>query len=185
MNGTPRPATPVARFSASITDGNLKVALDALARLPLTVMREVLLNAGFRVTFEESKPKVLAAVQTQLMQAVAVRALPRNPWKDEPELPNDALFVSPPAVIGDHEWRVIVRPGVVDGRCTEYQWRRIGSRAWRPASEWPTYNDNDGLYMGCPRSLADRVFFPNQPAIEAALTQRPTAPIGHQLAFAL
>ena len=185
MNGTPRPATPVARFSASITDGNLKGALDALARLPIAVMREVLLNAGFRVVFEKTKPKILASVQAQLMQAVAARALPRNPWKDEPELPNDALFGSPPAVIGDHEWRVIVRPSVLDRRCTEYQWRRIGSLPWRPAGEWPTYNLNDGLYMGCPRSLADKVFYPNRPAIEAALGQRPPAAVGHQLAFTL
>lgn len=87
MNGTPRPPTPVARFSASITDGNLKGALDALARLPVTVMREVLLNAGFRVAFEKTRPKVLAAVQAQLMQAVAARTLPRNPLNDKPTQP--------------------------------------------------------------------------------------------------
>ena len=185
MRGTPRPATPVERFSASVTDGNLKGALDALVCLPVTVMREVLLNAGFRVAFEKTRPKVLAYVQVQLMQAVSARALPRNPWKDEPELPTDAVFGSTPAVIGDNEWRVIVRPSVLDGLRTEYQWRRIGSLPWRQAGEWPTYNHNDGMYMGCPRSLADKVFFPNQPAIEAALGKWPAAPIGQQFNLAL
>ena len=139
------------------------------------------MNAGFRVAFEQTKPKVLAAIQAQLLQAVAARTLPRNPWKAEPALPNDALFGSAPAVIGENEWRVIVRPSVLDGRCTEYQWRRIGSLPWRQAGEWPTFNHNDGLYMGCPRSLADKVFFPNQPAIEAALGKPPAAATGQQL----
>ena len=181
MSGTPRPATPIERFSASVTDGHLKGALDALVCLPVNVLREVLLNAGFRVAFEQTKPKVLAAIQAQLLQAVAARTLPRNPWKAEPALPNDALFGSAPAVIGENEWRVIVRPSVLDGRCTEYQWRRIGSLPWRQAGEWPTFNHNDGLYMGCPRSLADKVFFPNQPAIEAALGKPPAAATGQQL----
>ena len=185
MTGTPRPMTPVERFSASVKDGHLKGALDALVCLPVNVMREVLMSAGFRVAFEKTKPKVLAYVQAELMQAVAARELPRNPWKDQPELPTDAVFGSTPAVIGENEWRVIVRPSVFDGRCTEYQWRRIGSLMWHPAGEWPTYNHNDGVYMGCPRSLADKVFFPNQQAIEAALGQAPDARLGQQLVLAL
>lgn len=184
MSGTPQPATAIERFSVSVTDGNLKGALDALVCLPVNVMREVLLRAGFRVAFEKTKPKVLAYVQAQLIQAIAARELPRNPWKDQPELPNDAVFGSTPAVIGDNEWRVIVRPSVFYGLCTEYQWRRIGSLNWHPASEWPTYNHNDGVYMGCPRSLADKVFYPDQWAIETALGQSPTAPApGQQLNF--
>lgn len=186
MSGTPRPATPIERFSASVKDGHLKGALDALACLPVNVMREVLLRAGFRVAFEKTRPKVLAYVQAQLMQAVAVRELPRNPWEEERDMPSDVVFGSTPAMIGDNEWRVIVRPCDVGfcGLRTYYQWRRIGSLMWHADKEWPTFNDHDGTYMGCPRSLADKVFYPNQRAIETALGQPPTVPApGQQLDF--
>ena len=146
MSGTPRPATPIERFSASVKDGHLKGALDALACLPVNVMREVLLSAGFRVAFEKTRPKVLAYVQAQLLQAVAARELPRNPWKEERDMPSDAVFGSTPAMIGDNEWRVIVRPcdAGFGGLRIHYQWRRIGSLRWCHVNEWPSFNDNDG-----------------------------------------
>jgi|SRR3954471_23095106 hypothetical protein len=57
--------------------------------------------------------------------------------------------------IGKHEWRIIVvdfwlsRKG---DRCTDYQWRRLGSTAWNDARDWHGYNHND-TYDGLPKTL--------------------------------
>lgn len=78
-------------------------------------------------------------------------------------------FESAPVKIGDHEWRVVVKDSGFYGRVTEYQYRYAGAERWRPDTEWPTYNSNDGMYAGCPKSLATRVYRANKLAIDAAL----------------
>ena len=89
------------------------------------------------------------------------------------------VFTTPSARIGKHEWRMIVyEQEQHDGklaRFTEYQWRPVfqtwGDTAWRYEDRWPRYNSNDGQYAGCPKSLAARVYYPNQPQINAALQE--------------
>jgi hypothetical protein len=91
-------------------------------------------------------------------------------------------FESAPVRIGKHDWRVVVKSGWPGcepwRRLTEYQWRRVeklrGSEfeslgPWRPETEWPTYNADDGTYAGCPKSLGDKVFVANQTAIKNAI----------------
>lgn len=73
-------------------------------------------------------------------------------------------FASEPYLIGKHEWQIVVIPnphyacsvalGVASNRyCTDFYWRRVGQVTWSNKDEWPTYNDHDGVYAGCPRSL--------------------------------
>ena len=78
-------------------------------------------------------------------------------------------YESNPVKIGKHEWRVIVFTHPCYGRCTEYQFRRTNTDYWHEDKRWPGYNGNDGTYAGCPKTLAQKVYYPNKPAIDAAL----------------
>ena len=72
----------------------------------------------------------------------------------------DVVYSSDPYLIGDHEWKIVVMPlgKQVAGNCDdtfhlEYYWRKIGCDRWMPKNDWPTYNINDGMHAGCPRTL--------------------------------
>lgn len=67
-------------------------------------------------------------------------------------------YESPPMLIGKHEWRTVVRPYYLGKMSSVYQWRRFDPGAqyperWQDQSEWPSYNFNDGCYLGLPRTL--------------------------------
>ncbi|TXI83159.1 MAG: DUF262 domain-containing protein [Cupriavidus sp.] len=87
-------------------------------------------------------------------------------------------YATPAVVIGRHQWRLIVKDSAFGGRSTEYQWRSSGSQAWRPDTEWPTYNGDDGTYAGCPQSLRSCVWDPNVEAIRAALAGNKVCVVG-------
>jgi len=79
-------------------------------------------------------------------------------------------YESIPARIGKHFWRIIVYSHPSYGRCTEYQFKRDDDYdCWHEDKRWPSYNSNDGMYMGCPKSIAAKVYYPNEAAIKAAL----------------
>ncbi|MCW2240747.1 hypothetical protein [Azospirillum canadense] len=96
----------------------------------------------------------------------------------------DVLYATPVALIGKHEWRLIVTPSttleLVNGtwtqvpcRVTAYEYRRIGDTIWHPARHWPTYNHNDGCFAGLPRTLGPKVYDSHEAAIKAALNPLP------------
>ena len=94
-----------------------------------------------------------------------------KPWRlvhGEELAARKPYFESAPVTIGTHEWRMVVKDSHCYGRVTEYQFRTPG-QMWRQDKEWPTYNSHDGTYAGCPKSLANKVFYPNEVAIKAAL----------------
>ena len=79
-------------------------------------------------------------------------------------------YESTPALIGKHFWRIIVYSHDAGKRYTEYQFKRDdGCDYWHEDKRWPSYNSNDGMYMGCPKSIAAKVYYPNEVAIKAAL----------------
>lgn len=78
------------------------------------------------------------------------------------------FYQSPAMLIGKHEWRIIVKPSAYHGNCTEYQFRRIGQSYWRDSHDWPSYNINDGMYGGMPKTIA-RLYYQNEAEIKAAL----------------
>ena len=73
------------------------------------------------------------------------------------------LFESNPVRLGKTLWRVVVKEDPFYGVVTEYQFQQD---YWRPAKEWPSYESNDGTYMGCPRSLVTKVYEANRVAID-------------------
>lgn len=77
-------------------------------------------------------------------------------------------YASQPMTIGKHDWRVIVTDSRFgNSRCTEYQWRR-GREDWRPSKSWPTYDINNGMTLGLPKSLA-KLYAREKIALDAAL----------------
>lgn len=63
-------------------------------------------------------------------------------------------YASPAMRIGKHEWRMVVVPiGRYPETQSEYQFRRPGESDWRPSTEWPGYDADDGAYAGLPKSL--------------------------------
>ena len=85
------------------------------------------------------------------------------------------VWATDPYRIGEHEWRLRVKSVTsrvhpcLDGRYTEYQWRaRRPGEPWESDRNWPSYNGNDGVYGGCPRSLV-KIFRDHEGAIGAAL----------------
>jgi len=61
-------------------------------------------------------------------------------------------YASPTRLIGRHHWRMVVENSRYGGRCTDWQWQRMGCEDWHPSKEWPRYNADD-TYDGLPRSL--------------------------------
>jgi hypothetical protein len=80
------------------------------------------------------------------------------------------LYQTPTMQIDDTIWRLIVYRHPAYGPCTRYEFQVSGH--WRPQTEWPTYNSDDGKYAGLPRSLR-RLFFDHQTKVEAALIDAP------------
>ena len=81
------------------------------------------------------------------------------------------FFQSSSMMIGKHEWRVRVISTRYHGRCTEYQYRRLGESQWHAERAWPSYNGND-TYLGMPRSL-NRLYQSYRGDIQAALDGLP------------
>jgi hypothetical protein len=83
------------------------------------------------------------------------------PAVDElPDLDNvhALVWASPAMRIGEHDWRIIVYAHDRYHRCTQYEFRgpkspRDRHGRWTVDERWPTYNDHDGEYAGCPRTL--------------------------------
>ena len=63
-----------------------------------------------------------------------------------------ALHVSSPLRIGKTDWRLVVHRGSY-GVCVDYQWRRYDDDPWCSAESWPSYNGNDGMFAGLPKTL--------------------------------
>jgi hypothetical protein len=70
---------------------------------------------------------------------------------------NGHLFTSPPMKFGKTFWRFVVLPSRFDyGLVTDYEWLNTAvsdNGIWYPSNQWPSYNFNDGLYAGLPKSL--------------------------------
>lgn len=87
-------------------------------------------------------------------------------------------FATSPALIGRHEWRMIVTDSWL-GRTANYEWRIPrdtdcqADNPWQHQADWPTYNENDGEWGGMPKGLRNRIWSPNMSAIYAALGQPP------------
>jgi hypothetical protein len=90
----------------------------------------------------------------------------------------DPIYATPPMTIGKHEWRLIVYPSNYGhGNVTEYQWRQLPMSGlpewtqpqhWRHEQDWPSYNHNDGMYAGMPRTLK-KLYERHEAEIKAAL----------------
>lgn len=85
-------------------------------------------------------------------------------------------YETPEVTIGKHQWRCVVKDGRW-GIVTEYQFRLIpppGQPAptWTDGREWPTYNINDGMYLGMPKSLTS-LYEQYKEQIKAALNGQP------------
>jgi len=65
------------------------------------------------------------------------------------------IYATPACKIGVHEWRYVVYRNRRGSPPMTYHWRRIGNVLWQDQEQWPTYNHNDGMYAGCPKSCAD------------------------------
>lgn len=71
------------------------------------------------------------------------------------------LYQSAPMTIGKKEWRLVVYDacGYLGAKAfTDYEWREpawntLPPGDWHSMKAWPTYNSNDGMYSGCPRTL--------------------------------
>jgi hypothetical protein len=81
---------------------------------------------------------------------------------------NRALYISPPMLIGKHEWCCVVYRHDEYGACTDYHWRKIipaswqatfGPERWASEESWPRYDTND-TYGGLPRRLKKIVSAP-------------------------
>ena len=95
------------------------------------------------------------------------------------------FFTSEPMKIGKKEWRVVVydAQAYLDTYAfSDYEWRypayinqQTGqviqaADPWRSMADWPTYNSNDGMYAGCPKTLR-RLYDQHRPEIEKALAK--------------
>lgn len=51
--------------------------------------------------------------------------------------------------IGKHEWRIVNGPlgGLL------FEWRRQERDPWQGQRQWPTYDINNGMTLGLPKSL--------------------------------
>lgn len=88
----------------------------------------------------------------------------------------EALYISPPMVIGKHEWCCVVYRHSQYGPCTDYHWRRLYPQCcmkdlppdrWRSHKDWPRYDHND-TYDGLPRRL-EKLYLRHREMIVAAL----------------
>lgn len=70
--------------------------------------------------------------------------------------------------IGKHEWRMVVKDHYLGGRCTSFQFVRQNEFYWSDGREWPSYNINDGMYLGLPKSLR-RLYNAHKDEINQAL----------------
>lgn len=91
---------------------------------------------------------------------------------------NLALYISPPMIIGKHEWCCVVYRHAKYGACTEYHWRKLYPQSWaqglppdrwRSQENWPRHDTND-TYGGLPRSL-QKLYLRHRQEIEAALAR--------------
>lgn len=89
-------------------------------------------------------------------------------------------FQTPERKIGKYLWRLIVidsRWGKGE-RATLCQFRHApdefypANLPWQDQHEWPSYNINDGMYLGLPKSLA-KLHEDYRPNIKAALENKP------------
>jgi len=77
--------------------------------------------------------------------------------------PETIYFETAPFLIGRYEWRLLVKAFYFGGRCTSYQWRRIGEEVWKDARDWPRFDLND-TYEGLPKSL-EKLYVANEQKI--------------------
>jgi len=79
-------------------------------------------------------------------------------------------YASEPIKIGKHAWRVIVTDSRFgNSRCTEYQWRgEFGN--WRGSKEWPSYDINNGMTLGLPKTLS-KLYARGKIAVDLALKE--------------
>lgn len=78
---------------------------------------------------------------------------------------NELVFASQPLVLAGRDWRCVVRADAHHGTVVEYEFRlRSGHGDWEHQSKW------------LPNCLPERLYAPNQQAIEAAIAgeRRPT-----------
>jgi hypothetical protein len=80
-------------------------------------------------------------------------------------------YVSPAKIVGKHLWRIVVKNGLL-GRATEYQFRVSDNSTapWKSHTEWPSYDFNDGTYLGLPKRLV-RIYKAHESEIEEALKE--------------
>ena len=76
-------------------------------------------------------------------------------------------FETAPFLIGKHEWCLIVKDFFLGGKCTSYQWRRVGGELWKPSTVWLRFDPND-TYDGLPKSL-EKLYYANEQKILKAL----------------
>lgn len=61
------------------------------------------------------------------------------------------LYISEPMKIGKHIWRMVFSKAK---DTFTYEWKSAEySDHWRTQSSWATYDFNDGIYLGLPKSL--------------------------------
>jgi hypothetical protein len=65
---------------------------------------------------------------------------------------SQAVYISPPMLIGKTEWCLVVYQHVSYRLCTDYHWRRSNHDDWMPSKKWPSYDGND-THDGLPRTL--------------------------------
>lgn len=66
-------------------------------------------------------------------------------------------ITSPPMKIGKTFWRFVVLPSRYGpGLVTDYEWLNTeysNAGIWYPSNQWRSYNINDGMYAGLPKTL--------------------------------
>lgn len=83
-------------------------------------------------------------------------------------------YASPVVLIGAHEWRVLVissddMSSDAPCRVSHSQWRRSGEADWNSYRDWPSYDFNDGVFGGLPRTLSTKLYDRFRRDIDAAL----------------
>ena len=73
-----------------------------------------------------------------------------------------------PVLIGKYWWRCIVFDYHGGKRYTDFEWKRDEADPWRSMDKFPRYDSND-VNNGCPKSITTKIYYPNLPAIKAAL----------------
>jgi len=99
--------------------------------------------------------------------------------------PSAYHYTSPPQTIGRNDWRIIVDDSraIPGQRSTAFQFRRQHTDAWQSQRLWPSYNINDGMHLGLPRSVAG-IYRQHADAIAAAIAGEPE-PAADQWSLAL